>query len=474
MTNILFIMTDDHTVQEMSCYGSDMPPTPNLDRIAAAGTRFDRAFCTNALCAPSRATVLTGAFSHVHGIRGNSEGAEEIEQLSTDVPTFPERLQAAGYRTGLVGKYHIRQNPRGFDHWTVHPGQGEYFDPVFIDNGVERTIPGYATDITGDLALEFLDDVPEETPFCLVYQFKAPHRPFTPAPRHADLFADVEPTRPATYDDDYATRSLAGLAEDMRFDVSLAPDYEGEIPDGLSADQRRDWIFRRFRQDRWRTIVGVDENVGRVLDWLDASGRADDTLVIYTSDHGYFLGDHGWYDKRFMYEPSLQVPLVACCPGRAPSGIVTDRLVMNVDICPTILDAAGIDMPETVQGQSLMPLLRDEPIDWRSCVYYAYHEDSWRFRDRSADDMSEPGFAYFTPHRVSPHRGVRTERYKLIEYVAEGPDAWELFDLADDPDELTNRYNDPAMAGVVTEMTQRLRTLQSQYGDTDPSRTSSS
>ena len=284
--NILFIMTDDHTAREMGCYGAALPPTPNLDRIASEGTRFDRAFCTNALCAPSRATVLTGCFSHVHGIRGNSEGADAVEELAADVPTFPELLQATGYRTGLVGKYHIRQAPRGFDHWIVHPGQGEYFDPLFIDNGVERRIEGYATDITGDLALEFLGDVGADEPFCLVYQFKAPHRPFTPAPRHAELFGDIDPPLPSTYEDDYATRRIAGLAQDMRFDVSLAPDYD-DLPGGLCEAQRKRWIYRRFLRDRWRTVVGVDENVGRVLDWLDATGRAQDTLVIYTSDHGY-------------------------------------------------------------------------------------------------------------------------------------------------------------------------------------------
>ena len=466
MKNILFIMTDDHTVGEMGCYGAGLPPTPNLDRIAAQGTRFDRAFCTNSLCAPSRATVLTGCFSNVHGIRGNSEGADVVEELNLDVPTFPEILRAAGYRTGLVGKYHIRQAPRGFDHWVIHPGQGEYVDPVFIDNGVERQISGYATDITGDLALEFLDSVPEDRPFCLVYQFKAPHRPFTPAPRHADLFSHVTPDRPTTYDDDYATRQLAGVAEDMRFDVSLAPDYEGEIPDGLSATQRRDWIYDRFVRDRWRTMVGVDENVGRALDWLDSEGRAEDTLVIYTSDHGYFVGDHGWYDKRFMYEPALQIPLVACCPSAVPRDIDSQALVMNVDVCPTILDFAGVDLPASVQGRSLRPLMSGEdPVDWRQSVYYAYYEDSWRLRDRPQTEMAEPGFQYFTPHRVGPHRGVRTSRYKLIEYFAEGPDVWELFDLERDPDELVNRYGDPGRQPLVTELKAELRHLQDQYDD---------
>jgi arylsulfatase A-like enzyme len=470
--NIVFIMTDDHTVQEMGCYGAAMPPTPNLDRIAAAGTRFDNAFCTNALCAPSRATILTGTFSHIHGIRGNSEGADNIEELNPDVPTFPELLQSAGYHTGLVGKYHIRQDPRGFDHWCVHPGQGEYFDPEFIRNGKRQRLKGYATDITGDLALEFLNTVPGEDPFCLVYQFKAPHRPFQPAPRHASAFADIEPSKPSTYVDDYATRDIAGLAQDMRFDVSLASDYD-DLPADLDESQRKDWIFNRFMRDRWRTMAGVDENVGRVLDWLDTSGRAQDTLVIYTSDHGYFLGEHGWYDKRFMYDPAIRIPFVACAPASCPDAQVTSQMVMNVDVAPTILDFAGLDIPATMQGRSLRPLMiGTTPRHWRDAVYYAYYEDSWRLRDTQVEQMSEPGFQYFTPHRIGPHRGVRTDRYKLIEYLGESDEEgeprvyWEFFDLAEDPHELDNRYEDPTCAEWVTNLRHRLRDLQSEFRDT--------
>ncbi|MBT3341794.1 MAG: sulfatase [Gemmatimonadetes bacterium] len=464
-------MTDDHTVQEMGCYGSAMPPTPHLDRIAAGGTRFDNAFCTNALCAPSRATVLTGAFSHIHGIRGNSEGADNVEELSADVPTFPELLRDAGYRTGLVGKYHIRQAPRGFDYWCIHPGQGEYFDPEFIDNGQRRRIQGYATDITGDLALEFLNGVDDDEPFCLVYQFKAPHRPFQPAPRHAGLFEEIEPTQPATIDDDYEGRRIAGLAQDMQFDVSLAPDYD-DLPEGMTDEARRDWIYGRFIRDRWRTMVGVDENVGRVLDWLDENSRADDTLVIYTSDHGYFLGEHGWYDKRFMYDPAIRIPFVARCPTESAVGHVASEMVMNVDVAPTILDFAGVEIPPTVQGRSLRPLMAaSAPDDWRQEVYYAYYEDSWRLRDTDIDQMAEPGFKYFTPHRIGPHRGIRTASHKLIEYLGEVDDAgrplpyWEFFDLVADPDELDNRYDDPDCAQTIADLRQRLRELQVEYGD---------
>jgi arylsulfatase A-like enzyme len=464
--NILFVMTDDQTVREMSCYGHALPPTPNMDRIANGGTRFANCFATNALCAPSRATVLTGCLSHIHGIRGNSEGVDEIEELDAEIATFPEDLREAGYRTGLVGKYHIRQQPRGFDYWCIHPGQGEYFDPVFIENGESVRKEGYATDITGDLALDFLENSDASKPFCLVYQFKAPHRPFTPAPRHANLFADLVVPEPATFDDDYATRRIAGLAQDMQFDVSLAGDYD-DLPSGLSQRERKSWIYQRFVVDRYRAIVGVDENLGRVLDYLETRGLAEDTLILYTSDHGYFMGEHGWYDKRFMYDPAIRIPLVACYPRLAPSGQVSDAMVMNIDFAPTILDFAGLPLPDSIQGRSLRPLMEGRaPDDWRTSVYYAYFEDSWSLRDRGTEAMAEPSFQYFTPHRIGPHRGVRTDRYKLIEYVGEG-DYWELFDLREDPEELMNLYADPRHGETVKELKTELALQRRHYRDLD-------
>lgn len=461
--NVLFVMTDDHTPQEMSCYTNGLLQTPNMDRIAQAGVRFTNCFTTNSLCAPARGTVLTGCFSHIHGICGNSEQADAIETLDPTVPTFPELLQEAGYRTGLVGKYHIRQDPRGFDYWCIHPGQGEYFDPLFIENGVQVRKMGYASDVTTDLALEFLATTDRSQPFCLVYQFKAPHRPFSPAPRHAHLFEEIELPLPLTFDDDYSTRRIAAAAEDMRFDISLADDYD-DLPVGLSAQERKHWIYQRFRKDRYRTIYGVDENLGRVLDYLDAQGIAEDTLILYTSDHGYFLGDHGWYDKRFMYEPSLRIPLVACYPRSGVSHHVVDQLVMNVDFAPTILDFAGVPLPETIQGRSLRPFFeRQSPTDWRASVYYAYYENSWVLAGAGTDAMAEP-YPYFTPHRIGPHRGVRTHRYKLIEYYGEG-DYWELFDLQNDPNELTNLYPDPAYASLVHDLTEELGRVRRQYQD---------
>ena len=464
--NMLFIMTDDQTAQDMSCYGNPILTTPNMDRLAQEGTRFTRCFCTNALCAPSRATVLTGSFSHVHGIYGNSEKADAVEELDPQVPTFPELLQQAGYRTGLVGKYHIRQEPRGFDHWAIHPGQGVYFDPIYIENGREVQKQGYATDITTDMALDFLRQGDGSQPFCLVYQFKAPHRPFTPAPRHADLYADIDIAEPATFDDDYATRRIAAAALDMQFDRSLAGDYADLPPDLDEADRKR-WIYQRFLKDRYRNLRGVDENLGRVLDYLDRHNLAEDTLVIYTSDHGYFLGEHGWYDKRFMYEPSIRIPLLVRYPRLGRAGHVADDMVMNIDFAPTILDIADIPLPPTAQGRSLCPLVEGtSPDDWRDSVYYAYYENSWELHGQGGAAMAEASFRYFTPHRIGPHRGVRTERYKLIEYWGEG-DYWELFDLEEDPDERTNRYGDPTCAHLVAELKEQLKKLRQSYGDTD-------
>jgi arylsulfatase A-like enzyme len=460
--NIIFVMTDDQQSRQMSCAGHPILQTPNMDRLANEGVRFENAFCTNSLCAPGRASVLTGCYSHVHGIRGNSEKRDEIEALDPSLPTFPRLLRQAGYRTGLFGKWHIRQNPADFDEWKVLPGQGVYFDPEFIENGERKQEHGYATDLTTDYALDFLRRSGDDKPFCLLYQHKAPHRPFTPAPRHANLYNDIEWPKPETYDDDYATRPLAKEAADMKFENSLAGDYD-DLPRGLSAAAKKDWIFNRFVKDHYRSVYGVDENLGQILEYLDVTGQAEDTVIIYTTDNGYFLGEHGWYDKRFMYEPSLRTPFLVRYPRLPLKGHVEDRMVLNVDIAPTVLDLAGVDIPEQMQGESLAPLLRgDPPDDWRKSIFYAYYDNSWEMKDIPPEERTDPSFKYFTAHRVSPHRGVRTERYKLIEYYKEDG-YWELFDLQEDPNELKNLYTEPGHDDLKTELTQELRRLQEHY-----------
>ena len=461
--NILLVMTDDQQHNQMSCAEHSLLRTPSMDRLANEGTRFSNAYCTNSICAPSRASVLTGCYSHVHGIRGNSERADAVEALDPELPTFPQLLQQAGYRTGLVGKWHLRQDPRGFDEWKVLPGQGVYFNPEFLVKGQPTQQSGYATDITTDFALDFLRKQ-KDGPFCLLYQHKAPHRPFTPAPRHASMFDGTDWPKPSSYDDDYASRRVAAEAKDMRFEISLGGDYD-DIPSDLSPEQRREWIFQRFVKDHHRAVYGVDENLGLVLDYLDSAGLAEDTLVLYTTDNGYFLGEHGWYDKRFMYEPALRIPLLVRYPRYGRPGYVEHRPALNVDIAPTLLDFAGIEIPEGMQGRSLRPLLEgNPPEDWRESILYSYYENSWAFREMARDQMTDPSFQFWTAHRVGPHRGVRTDRYKLIEYYGEG-DYWELFDLEEDPDELRNLYEEPGHGQLIEELRTELTRLRQHYGE---------
>jgi arylsulfatase A-like enzyme len=420
---------------------------------------------TNSLCAPSRASVLTGCYSHVNGVRGNSEAKDAPpEHIRAGVVTYPEVLKKVGYRTAVVGKWHLNDPAKGFDYSCILPGQGVYFDPEFIEDGVRKKLRGYATDLTTDKALQWLERASGE-PWLLVYQHKAPHRPFLPAPRHAGLFADIELPYPATFDDDYATRKLARQAQDMRFDLSLAGDYK-DLPAGLSASAKKRWIYQRFVKDHYRATVGVDENLGRVLDFLDRRRLANDTVIIYTSDNGFFLGEHGWYDKRWMYEPSLRIPLLVRYPRLGVGGRVDSRFIQNTDFAPTILDLAGVAIPEQMQGRSIRPLLEGgSPAGWRESLYYTYYEKSWSLlAGKGREALSDPTFEFFTAHRVSPHRGVRTARYKLIEYYAESG-YWELFDLEKDPHELRNVYDDSSYASVLPSLKAELQRLRKQYRD---------
>ncbi len=463
--NIIFVMTDDHTHGQMSITDNPLIDTPNLDRLGKEGVWFKNAFCTNSLCAPARATILTGTLSNVNGILGNSESKDRIERLDPELPTFPQLLQQAGYQTGIVGKWHLPHDPRGFDYSCILPGQGLYFDPDMIENGERKQFKGYVTDIITDLALDYMDGLDKRKPFCLVYQHKGPHRPFTPAPRHKDLHSDKDFPYPETFDDDYSTRLIAGKAADMKFEQSIARDY-GDALNGMTEREKKLWLYQRFVKDHYRAVQSIDEGLGRVLDYLDEEGLSDNTLVIYTTDNGFYLGEYGWYDKRFMYEPSLRIPFLLRYPNEVSAGQVDERMIMNIDVAPTLLDYAGIEIPEVMQGESLKPLLSGKAAEWRDHIYYSYYENSWTLKDFTQEDLSDPSFNFFTAHRIGPHRGIRSDRYKLIEYYSD-QEYWEFFDLETDPNELNNRYVDSEYKDIIDRMTEQLRETQASYLDSD-------
>jgi arylsulfatase A-like enzyme len=463
--NVLFIMSDDHAAGYLGCYGNSYVKTPNLDRLALDGTRFSNAFCTNSLCAPGRASILTGTYSHVNGIRGNSEAKDAVEYMSVGIATFPEILQRQGYHTGIVGKWHLSDRLKGFDYSCVLPGQGVYLNPIFHENGEARQIEGHVTDATTDLALKFLEASPAGKPWCLLYHHKAPHRPFQPPQRFANRFRDFEIPYPETFNDDYATRKVAREAEDMRLEVSLAADYP-DLPSNLSRPEKKKWIFQRFARDYCAGVEAIDENIGRVLAYLDKNNLTEETLIIYTSDNGFFMGDHGWYDKRFMYEPSMRIPLLVRWPA-APKARLSEHLVANIDVAPTILDYAGVVPPEEVQGKTVRGIVNGgQQTLWRKSVYYTYYENSWSLKGKGAEAMADPSFKFFTPHRVGPHRGIRTGTHKLIHYYSDG-DYYELFDLRKDPNELNNLYGLREESSLAADLRFNLQQTREFYGDTN-------
>ncbi|RKX34122.1 MAG: sulfatase [Verrucomicrobia bacterium] len=459
--NIIFIMSDDHASHAMSCYGSRINTTPNLDRIADGGMRLDNCFCTNAICTPSRATILTGTYNHVN----------EVTTLSTPMDnhlqTFPKLLQQGGYQTAVFGKWHLGTGPdhcpTGFDDWAVLPGQGRYHNPEFIfkgpDGGTKKTVPGYVTDLITDLSLDWMKARDPNRPFCLLYHHKAPHRPWYPDEKHADMFLNEEVPEPETLQDDYSNRASAAAAAEMRVGPNMSTtDLKCEVPKELPEDELRSWAYQRYIKDYLRVIASVDDNVGRVLDYLEEEDLTEDTVVIYTSDQGFFLGDHGWYDKRFMYEESLRMPFILRYPREVAAGTCNDDIVLNVDFPALFLDLAGIEKPETFQGRSFRANLQGEtPGDWRESMYYRY----WMHKAH---------------HNVYAHYGIRTKRYKLIYYYADGlgqvgsidethEPEWELFDLERDPSELNSVYGDPTYADTVTELKAELHRRQEEVGD---------
>ena len=486
LPNILFIMTDDHANRAVSCYGSDLIQTPNIDRIAREGMLFKNSFVTNSICAPSRAVLLTGKYSHLNGVRDNANVFDGSQVI------FPKLLQQAGYYTAMIGKWHLKSLPTGFDYYNILIDQGPYYNPDMIENGDTLKRHGYTTDIITDLALERLDKRDKTKPFCMLYHHKAPHRNWMPGPKYLTMNQGKKFPLPETFWDDYATRSAAAREQDMRiedmfisYDLKLMEgDFEKDDNSGgaQNADplkwwkwdydrlddtqkaawdagyenMRREyrenpptgkelteWKYQPYMQDYLASVAAVDENIGRVLDYLDANGLTENTIVVYTSDQGFYLGEHGWFDKRFMYEPSLRMPLVMRYPASIKPGQTTDVMALNLDFAPTFLDFAGVPVPPDMQGHSLRPVLEEQqPTDWRKAMYYQYYE-------------------YPGAHSVKKHYGVRTDRYKLIHFY-DDIDAWELYDLEKDPNELNNLYDDPAHQEIVAALRQQLASLRSE------------
>ena len=465
--NVLFIFTDDHAAQAMSCYGSRINETPNLDRIAAGGVKFTNCFCTNSICGPSRAVILTGKHSHLNGFEQNGDRFDGSQQ------TFPKLLQTAGYQTAIVGKWHLGTAPTGFDYHEVLPGQGHYYNPDLIKMGERTHYTGYVTDIITDRALDWLENGRDsEKPFMLMYQHKAPHRQWEPGPDYLTMYDDVEIPEPDSLFDDYAGRTSAALQQDMsiadtmtesdlklvpprrlneeqlaKWNAAYGPKNEAFRKANLTGEELVRWKYQRYIKDYLRCVAAVDDQVGRVLDYLDESGLAENTIVIYSSDQGFYLGEHGWFDKRFMYEESYRMPLLARWPGVTKPGSVDEHLVSNLDFAETFLDIAGVKVPQDMQGVSLVPLLKGEdPAGWRDALYYHYYEFN---PDRR------------TVHAVRRHNGVRTDRYKLIHFYNVGE--WELFDLEQDPREMKSVYDDPAYAEVVVRLKKKLVDLMDRY-----------
>ncbi len=440
--NILFIMSDDHAAHAISAYDGRLIQTPNLDRLAREGCLFTRVYATNSICTPSRASILTGQYSHVNGV-------PTFNRFDPAKVTVAHRLQAAGYYTTMIGKWHLGSDPQGFDHWEVFPGQGVYFDPVlYTAEGSKKYVGGYATDVVTELAIRQLRERPKDKPFFMMLHHKAPHRPWEPAARHKAIWSQKTIPEPPTLFDDYAGRTDAireqkqSIARDLN-----KTDVKEPVPEGLIGKARTRWLYQRYMQDYLGCIQGIDESVGKVLDELDAQGLAENTVVIYTSDQGFFLGDHGLYDKRFMYEESLKMPFLLRWPKGVRAGTRQDAMAINCDFAPTFLALAGAEIPAEMQGVSLVPLFGGAiPQDWRKSFYYRYYHD--------------PG-----DHNTARHYGVRTETHKLICF--DKKEQWECYDLVKDPEELKNIYSDPEAQPTVSALKAELSRLKKQLGDND-------
>lgn len=484
--NIIFMMTDDHTTQAMSCYGGNLIQTPNMDRIATEGIRFDNCYAVNALSGPSRACILTGKFSHENGFIDNASVFDGNQQ------TFPKLLQKAGYQTAIIGKWHLISEPQGFDHWSILSGQheqGDYYSPDFLENGKPVRVDGYVTDVITDKAISFIENRDKTKPFCMMYHQKAPHRNWMPAPRHLGIFNDTQFPEPSNLFDDYEGRSAAAREQDMSIAHTLREDWDLKlltreemlkdttnrlysvykrmppvVQDKWDAVYARrieeyrsgklkgkaltSWKYQQYMRDYLATVLAVDENIGRLLNYLEEIGELDNTIIVYTSDQGFFLGEHGWFDKRFMYEECQRMPLVIRYPDAIKAGSTTSAISMNVDFAPTFLDFAGADIPADIQGTSLKPVLENAgkvPTHWRKAAYYHYYE-------------------YPAEHSVKRHYGIRTADFKLIHFYND-IDEWEMYDLKADPKEMNNIFGKPDYAAKQQELIELLKQTQTEYKD---------
>lgn len=460
--NIVFIFSDDHAYQAISAYGDarKLIQTPNIDRIGREGMRFDRCLVTNSICGPSRAAILTGKYSHRNGFYNNAANS----RFDGTQITFPKLLQAAGYQTALVGKWHLGSDPTGFDFWQILPGQGLYYNPPMIRNGERITTNGYVTDIITDESLAWLKGRDKSKPFLLMSQHKAPHREWEPALRHLNFDNDRRYAEPPTLFDDYSGRGIAERDQDMTIEKTMTPkDLKLTPPPQLTAEQREAWDayyvprndafrkanptgqeltrwkYQRYMHDYLGCIKGVDESVGRLLKYLDDEGLAENTIVVYASDQGFYLGEHGWFDKRWIFEESLRTPLLVRWPGVVKPGSVNTNLVSNLDFAETFLAAGGVPIPGEMQGRSLVPVLQGRtPTDWRKSFYYHYYE-------------------FPVPHRVRPHYGLVTDRYKLVHFYGTQDDYWELFDREKDPNELRSVFGQPEYGAVQKSLIQEMQ-----------------
>lgn len=484
--NILFIFSDDHALNGIGAYGSKAAKTPNLDRLASEGMLFRHCLVTNSICGPSRATVLTGKYNHLNGFPDNSSFFDNTQQ------TYPKLLQKAGYQTCVIGKWHLESDPTGFDHWKVLPGQGSYYNPDFLTANGKEHIEGYVTDVITDEALKWLKDGRDQSrPFMLCYWHKAPHREWNPGPQELSLYDNETIPEPPNLFDDYEGRASPAREQKMSIDKDMTihsdlkmPLMPGEV-EQVGGGKRNGWYsrftdaqrvvwdthyapindafrktnpqgkdlvrwkYQRYMKDYLSCVAGVDRNVGRVLDYLKETGLDKNTIVVYSADQGFYLGEHGWFDKRWMYEESLHTPLIVRWPGVVKPGSENKNLVSTLDFAETFLEAAGVEKPADMQGRSMVPLLKGETVsDWRTAHYYHYYE-------------------YPQPHHVAPHFGVRSETgYKLIHYYQ--TNEWELFDLNKDPAEMKSLYNDADYATIRDSLTTQMKELQVKYQDTNP------